>query len=85
MAVRFRLRNALRRDDTACARLVFDDERLAHPLAELLRDDSNRDVGRAANREGNDDDDRLGWIRLCARISGQQPADNDRKRDEKLH
>ena len=54
VAIGWCLRHDLRADDAAARRPVVDDERLAEPLAELLRQHAADRVGAAARRERDD-------------------------------
>ena len=64
VAVLRRARHQLARDRAACPGLVFDDELLAQPLAQLRRDQTGDDVVDTARRERNEDPYRLGGVVL---------------------
>ena len=48
-------------------------------LGELLRDRAGKDVRGAAGGKGNDDADRLGWIRLRRNADGESGGQRGRK------
>ena len=59
VTVRRRARDGVRPDGAARAGTVVDDDLLAEPHPELLRDDAGGDIGRTAGRERHDHADRL--------------------------
>ena len=67
VAVGLRLGGGLGADVAARARPVVDDDALAEPLRQRLRDDARRGVDAAARRPGHDQPDRL--VRVVLRLA----------------
>jgi hypothetical protein len=61
MAVGRRPRNKLRPNIEACARLVFDDDRLVSAPLKLLPNRACQDIGAGGRRHWNNDGDRASW------------------------
>ena len=72
VAVGLRLRDILRRDRAAGARLVFDRDRHAQQPLHFVGDQPRGDIGGAARRESDDQPDRTGRIILGACRAGEQ-------------
>jgi hypothetical protein len=78
VTVGWRLRSELVSDDGPGARAVVDDDRLPQSPAQMLAEETARDVGRAARRERNDDTDRFRRERLGLH---RGPKRSERDRD----
>ena len=81
IAVGRRLGDRIDPDGAAGARPVVDHDRLAETLLEMRLQGARQDVGAAAGREGHDQADRLGGIRLGRRRNTREGGEAGRQRD----
>jgi hypothetical protein len=83
VAVGRRPRNELRANVEACARLVFDDNRLVPAPLKLLPDRACQDIGAGGRRHWNDDGD--GASRRLSRGAADCDGDDGGDNGQLLH